>query len=51
MLYNAQPDQFLWDGLGRIAGGAVVGGLDFMTRFPLSEPQPIICSTTNSRSR
>ncbi len=27
-VYLARPDTFLWAGLGRMAGGAVVGGLD-----------------------
>src|SRR4051794_15416684 len=27
-LYLDQPDLFLWAGLGRMAGGAVVGGID-----------------------
>lgn len=27
---TGQPDALLWAGLGRMAGGAVVGGLDFM---------------------
>lgn len=43
-LFNDRPERFLWAGLGRMAGGAVVGGLDFMTGFPLSDPTPI--STT-----
>lgn len=40
-LFNARPDQFLWAGLGRMAGGAVIGGLDFMTSLPFSDPTPI----------
>lgn len=28
-LYLARPDHLFWAGLGRMAGGAVVGGLDF----------------------
>lgn len=28
--YLKRPDQFLWAGLGRMAGGAVVGGLDLV---------------------
>lgn len=28
--YLKRPDLFLWAGLGRMAGGAVVGGLDFL---------------------
>ncbi|WP_437912530.1 hypothetical protein WME73_36270 [Sorangium sp. So ce302] len=28
--YLGRPNQFLWAGLGRMAGGAVVGGLDFL---------------------
>src|SRR5882672_138388 len=28
--YLKQPDVFLWAGLGRMAGGAVVGGLDLL---------------------
>jgi hypothetical protein len=28
--YLKRPDQFLWAGLGRMAGGAVVGGLDLL---------------------
>jgi hypothetical protein len=29
-IYLKRPDQFLWAGLGRMAGGAVVGGLDLV---------------------
>jgi hypothetical protein len=39
--YNANPDRFLWAGLGRMAGGAVVGGLDFFASMPFSDPSPI----------
>jgi hypothetical protein len=35
--YIAAPDRFLWAGLGRMAGGAVLGGLDFLVN---SEPDP-----------
>jgi hypothetical protein len=38
-LYLSQPDIFLWAGLGRMAGGAVVGGLD---RDPLFLPQQVM---------
>ncbi len=30
--YLKQPDVFLWAGLGRMAGGAVVGGLDLLVK-------------------
>ncbi len=40
-VYNARSDQLLWAGLGRMAGGAVVGGLDFFTGTPFSDPSPI----------
>jgi hypothetical protein len=40
-VFNDRPDRFLWAGLGRMAGGAVVGGLDFMTSLPFSDPTPI----------
>jgi hypothetical protein len=39
--FNARPDLFLWAGLGRMAGGAVVGGLDVLTMLPFSDPSPI----------
>jgi hypothetical protein len=32
-LYLRQPGQFLWAGLGRMAGGAVVGGLDLVVKL------------------
>jgi hypothetical protein len=32
-LYLKQPGQFLWAGLGRMAGGAVVGGLDLIVQL------------------
>lgn len=43
-LFNDLPDRFFWAGLGRMAGGAVVGGLDYLTGFPLygdGRPIPI----------
>ena len=40
-VFNDRPDLFLWAGLGRMAGGAVVGGLDFMTILPFTDPSPI----------
>ena len=33
-VYNADPTHFLWAGLGRMAGGAVVGGLDTAVGVP-----------------
>ena len=33
-VYNADPNTFLWAGLGRMAGGAVVGGLDTAVGVP-----------------
>ena len=39
--YNQLPGQFLWAGLGRMAGGAVVGGLDFLSGTPGGDPTPI----------
>ncbi len=33
-LYLKAPDLFLWAGLGRMAGGAVVGGMDFLLGMP-----------------
>ena len=38
-LYLAQPDLLLWAGLGHMAGGAVVGGLD---RDPFILPQEVM---------
>lgn len=44
--YLARPGQFLWAGLGRLAGGAVVGGLDFAIRF---QSDPSFLTTTMVR--
>ena len=33
-LYLKAPDVFLWAGLGRMAGGAVVGGMDMLLSIP-----------------
>ena len=40
-IFNLNPDRFLWAGLGRMAGGSVVGGLDFMTGMPYGDSNPI----------
>ena len=36
--FLARPDQFLWAGLGRMAGGAVVGGIDLFVAVPELDP-------------
>ena len=36
--FKMRPEQFLWAGLGRMAGGAVVGGLDLFATFPTLDP-------------
>lgn len=38
--YNRNSDVFLWAGLGRMAGGAVVSGLDMLVSL-LPDPNPI----------
>jgi len=40
-VFNSRPDLFLWAGLGRMAGGAVVDGLDFLATLPFGDPSPI----------
>ena len=42
-LYNLLPENFLWAGLGKMAGGAVVGGLDRMVLF---HTDPSLATTT-----
>jgi len=39
--FNARPVHFLWAGLGRMAGGAVLGGLDYLAGMPFGDPTPI----------
>jgi hypothetical protein len=36
--FDANQGQFLWAGLGRMAGGAVVGGLDLFSNAPYIDP-------------
>ncbi len=40
--YLKRPDLFLWAGLGRMAGGAVVGGLDFLL---CTSPETVLTQT------
>ncbi|WP_437488783.1 hypothetical protein WME75_09435 [Sorangium sp. So ce1014] len=47
--YLTSPNRFLWAGLGRMAGGAVVSGLDFLVNppFPVpSHPDPSLLTNT-----
>jgi len=43
-LYNRKPAQYLWAGLGRMAGGAVVGGLDLLVSIPTSSDPSFVTS-------
>jgi subtilisin family serine protease len=46
-LFNSNPSAFLWAGLGRMAGGAVLGGLRFLVKgFIKLAPDPSFLTNT-----